>query len=267
MILRFSKYHGTGNDFIMVDNRSSVIRKSETSTELIARLCNRHLAIGADGLILINNSRSTDFEMVYFNSDGREGTMCGNGGRCAVAFADSLRLIKEKVTFSAVDGVHEAFILSKERDVIFVKLKMQDVNNIIKTGSDFIIDTGSPHLVRFLNNVDELDVIHEGRKIRNSSPFKEQGINVNFAEVLNDEIFVRTYERGVEDETLSCGTGSTATALAAYLSGFCKSNDRCKIRTNGGDLLVNFNKVSETSFNEIWLSGTAINAFKGEINI
>ncbi len=267
MILRFSKYHGTGNDFIMIDNRSSVIRKSETSTELIARLCHRHFGIGGDGLILINNSRSADFEMVYFNSDGREGTMCGNGGRCAVAFADRLGLIKENVLFSAVDGLHQAFIINKERDVTFVKLKMQDVKDIKKNSDDFIIDTGSPHLVRFMNDVEALDVFKEGRKIRYGSPFKEHGINVNFAEVLNDEIFVRTYERGVEDETLSCGTGSTATALAASLSGFCNTADICRIKTKGGDLLVNFNKVTETSFNEIWLSGPAINAFKGEVNI
>jgi len=267
MILRFSKYHGTGNDFIMIDNRSSVIRSSETSTDLIAHLCHRHFGIGADGLILVNNSRAADFEMVYYNSDGKEGTMCGNGGRCAVAFANYLGLIRERTTFSATDGFHEAFIINKERDITHVKLKMQDVKDIKIIDGDYIIDTGSPHLVRFLNKVEELDVYIEGRNIRYSNTFKEKGINVNFAEVLDDKIFVRTYERGVEEETLSCGTGSTATALATSLSGFCKTDGVCNIKTTGGELMVNFKKISETSFSEIWLNGHAVSVFKGEINI
>jgi diaminopimelate epimerase len=267
MILRFSKYHGTGNDFILIDNRSSVIRKSEKSTDLIAHLCHRRFGIGADGLILINNSHTADFEMKYFNSDGNEGSMCGNGGRCAVAFTNSLGIVNEKAVFIATDGLHEANITSLGREITYVKLRMQDVKDIKISQGDYILDTGSPHFVRFLKNVENFDVFNEGRKIRNNSIFKEVGTNVNFAEVLDDKIFVRTYERGVEDETLSCGTGATATAIAACLSGYNPIEGTCNLQTLGGELMVNYKKLSKTSFNDIWLNGPAVCVYKGEINI
>jgi diaminopimelate epimerase len=267
MILNFSKYHGTGNDFIMIDNRNSVIRNAELNADLIAQLCHRHFGISGDGLILINNSPTSDFEMVYFNSDGKQGSMCGNGGRCAVAFTDSLGLIKEKTIFTAIDGIHEATIIAKENGITRVKLKMQDVKNIERIDDAFIINTGSPHYISFMEDVEKLDVFNEGRKIRYNSTFMDHGINVDFAEVVNDTIFVRTYERGVEDETLSCGTGVTATALAACLSGFLSNDGYCQIRTLGGDLSVHYNRISDTSFSDIWLEGSAICVFKGEIKI
>lgn len=267
MIIRFSKYHGTGNDFIMIDNRSSVLRNSASTTELIAHLCHRRFGIGADGLILINGSNKADFEMIYYNSDGNEGSMCGNGGRCVVSFANSLGIIKDKTIFTAIDGMHEAEILKKEKDSYEISLKMKDVKGIEKHDDYYVLNTGSPHYVCFRNKVNEMDVFKEGRNIRYSRAFTEKGINVNFAEVAEDVIFVRTYERGVEDETLSCGTGSTATAIAASLSGFCDTESFCKIKTLGGNLTVKFRKISETEFHDVWLEGPAVCSFKGEITI
>jgi diaminopimelate epimerase len=267
MIIRFSKYHGAGNDFIMIDNRSSVLRNLENLSGLISRLCHRKFGVGADGLILLDTSHTSDFEMSFFNSDGKKGSMCGNGGRCSVAFAHSLGLIKDKTIFTAIDGLHEAVILSKDKDCTQVSLKMQDVDNIKKTDNYFILDTGSPHYVCFTKNINDLNVFEEGRKIRYSKLFEKDGINVNFAEVKNNRLFMRTYERGVEDETLSCGTGATATALAASVSKLCKDNGVCNITAPGGELTVRFTKISETSFTDIWLEGPAVCVFKGEINI
>ena len=267
MIIRFSKYHGAGNDFIMIDNRSSVLRNLENYSELISHLCHRRFGIGADGLVLIDSSHTSDFEMNFFNSDGKKGTMCGNGGRCSVAFAASLGLVNEKTVFTAIDGLHEALILSKEKDCTLISLKMQDVNNIVKTDNYFIINTGSPHYVCFTKNINEMNVFEEGRKIRYNETFKNEGINVNFAEVRNDKLFIRTYERGVEDETLSCGTGATATALAASISKLCNEEEICNLLALGGELTVRFTKTSETSFTNIWLEGPAICVYKGEINI
>ncbi|MGD0712391.1 MAG: diaminopimelate epimerase, partial [Bacteroidales bacterium] len=266
-IIRFSKYHGTGNDFILIDNRSLLFRNLNESVDLIERLCHRRFGIGGDGLILINSSNNTDFEMVYFNSDGKEGTMCGNGGRCSVAFAKSLGLIKDKTIFKAIDGNHEAIIISKEHDITNVKLKMQDVTAVQKTENYFIIDTGSPHYIRFEKNVTEMDILKTGRDIRYSKAFAEKGINVNFAEVFESHIFMRTYERGVEDETLSCGTGATATAIAACMSGQLNDKNICNIKTLGGNLTVHFNHINDSSYTDIWLEGPAICVYKGEINI
>jgi diaminopimelate epimerase len=193
--------------------------------------------------------------------------MCGNGGRCCVAFASSLGLIKEKTFFYAIDGKHEAIILNKDKDITRVSLKMQDVNNIKKHENYFVINTGSPHYVCFIKNVKQLNVFEKGRKIRYNKTFAKDGINVNFAELRNDKLFVRTYERGVEDETYSCGTGVTASALAASLSGLLKTKKNCRIDTLGGELKVSFNKISETAFTDIWLEGPAACVFKGEINL
>jgi diaminopimelate epimerase len=267
MIIRFSKYHGTGNDFILIDNRSLLFRNLNESVKLIERLCHRRFGIGADGLILINSSNVADFEMIYFNADGKEGSMCGNGGRCSVAFANSLGLIKDKTFFNAIDGKHEALIISKDHDNTNVKLRMRDVTDVQRIDDYFIIDTGSPHYIRFEKNVADLDVRKEGSKIRYSKLFVEKGINVNFAEAFGDHIFVRTYERGVEDETLSCGTGSTATALAAYVSGNIPDKNKCNIKTNGGNLTVHFNYINNSVFTDIWLEGPAVCVYKGEINI
>lgn len=256
MEISFYKYQGTGNDFIMIDNRIDPI---SLNTEQIAFLCHRRFGIGADGLILLESEPGFDFRMVYFNSDGNQSSMCGNGGRCITAFAKYLGLIFDRAKFSAIDGAHEAMV----DETGTVSLKMQDVKNM-EVGEDyFYLNTGSPHYVRFVENVEDYDVFAEGRKIRNSERFKEEGTNVNFLEKHNDELMVRTYERGVEDETLSCGTGVTAAALVAAVKGISNSKNNCLIKTRGGTLEVSFEKVLEQNFYNIWLKGPAVSVFKG----
>lgn len=266
MIIRFSKYQGTGNDFIMIDNRSSVLRNLENASSLIARLCHRKFGVGADGLILVNSSSTTDFEMTYYNADGKIGSMCGNGGRCCVAFANSLGLIKESAVFTAPDGLHEAIIVSKEKEQTLVKLKMNDVDGVIRKENYFILNTGSPHYVCYKKEVEKMNVFEEGRNIRYNKLFAKEGINVNFAEVKENGVFVRTYERGVEDETLSCGTGATAVAITASIANFCEPNF-CQIIAPGGKLEVSFKKQSERLFTDVWLQGPTSCVYRGEINI
>jgi len=262
LILRFYKYHGTGNDFILIDNRDD---QFVLGKELIERLCHRRFGIGADGLIMLNNVRGFDFGMRYFNSDGQESTMCGNGGRCVVAFADYLSLAPKKSRFLAADGEHSGSILSQEGDAYLVQLSMNDVNGYQNLGEDFIINTGSPHLVRFIINVDKIDVVKEGRALRYLADFQPEGINVNFVEDEGEQIFVRTYERGVEDETLSCGTGVTASSLAyAAVKGLDKGI--IPVRTNGGKLKLSF-KRNGRLFTEIYLEGPAVKVFEGTIFI
>ncbi len=260
MKIVFYKYQGTGNDFILLDNRQNVY--NEISTAQLKQLCDRHFGIGADGLMLLNSKEGYDFEMIYFNADGKQGTMCGNGGRCLVKFAAMLGIKKKEYSFLATDGVHEAEMdLDKE-----VSLKMKDVNSVEFTLNNFLLNTGSPHYVKYVKDVASVDVVAEGRKIRNSKKFAEKGVNVNFVETISDdEVFVRTYERGVEDETLSCGTGVTAAALIAAHNE--KGFNRVEVKTTGGNLNVEFEKMSETEFTNIWLSGPAEFVFSGEINL
>ena len=276
MKLKFQKYHGTGNDFILIDNRDGNIR---LSTEQVARLCDRHLGIGADGLILMNTKPGYDFGMTYFNADGNESTLCGNGGRCIVAFAHSLGLIKHRATFTAVDGEHTASILGRKDAETQVKLKMSDVSapsiehrasSIEYPASGIQINTGSPHLVIFKDKVRDLDVVIEGRKIHQDKRLAQDGTNVDFIQVHEDHLFVRTYERGVEDETLSCGTGVTAAALAyASLQSSVRSPQSpvtsYNIQTLGGNLTVSFHKHKGT-FTDIWLEGPAEFVYHGEIS-
>ncbi|WP_324719489.1 diaminopimelate epimerase [Salinimicrobium sp. HB62] len=260
MKLNFFKYQGTGNDFIMVDNRTSVLSKNDTN--LIRFLCDRRFGIGADGLILLENSpkEGEDFKMVYFNADGNESSMCGNGGRCLVAFAKHLGIISKEAAFGAIDGFHKAVI---EDDL--VGLKMTEVKNVSEVGNDYFLDTGSPHHVIFSDEVKNIDVQTEGSAIRNSPEYLAKGgTNVNFVSSLDTASFnVRTYERGVEAETLSCGTGVTASAIAAYHSGRTSSTT-VKLLTPGGDLTVSFKPTSE-GFEEIWLTGPAKQVFKGVV--
>lgn len=252
--MEFYKYQGTGNDFIMVDNRLLNFKKE---TGYIRQLCDRRFGIGADGLILLENDDATNFKMVYYNSDGNESTMCGNGGRCIVAFAHFLGLFDQKCTFTAIDGLHEA-----EKNGPLVKLKMIDVSSINKDGEDFVLNTGSPHYVRYVQNLKSLNVYEEGNKIRNSATYAKEGINVNFVEPLSkDALFVRTYERGVEDETLSCGTGVTASALSFMLQSELKS---LNIKVLGGELKV-YAEKNDNNFKNIWLEGPAQQVFKGTI--
>ena len=261
MTLHFYKYQGTGNDFILADNRKN--EYSGLTSYQVHDLCNRRFGIGADGLMLLNEKTGFDFEMKYFNADGKEGSMCGNGGRCMIKFAYHLGIHREVYRFLATDGVHEAEI---DTDGI-VSLKMKDVKAIRKFHNDFILDTGSPHYVKLVTNVLDLDVYKKGNEIRNSKEFLDEGINVNFVEQMSevDKIVVRTYERGVEDETHSCGTGVTAAALVCFHNenGF----NEVEVKTLGGTLSVEYDKIDDTHFENIWLCGPAERVFEGTIEV
>jgi diaminopimelate epimerase len=259
MTIQFDKYQGTGNDFILIDNLDG---KYSLTTEQVNKLCDRRFGIGADGLMLLNKKEGYDFEMKYYNSDGRESSMCGNGSRCIVKFAAKAGIRKSKYHFIAPDGEHEAEIDLNG----IVRVKMKDVNAIKVEPGFFLLDTGSPHYVKYVNDVKDQKVVTEGRAIRNKPEFKDEGVNVNFIEAIDDDtIYVRTYERGVEDETLSCGTGVTASALVAAHNdtGF----NQVEVKTPGGVLSVEFDKINENHFQNIWLSGPAELVFKGEITI
>ncbi len=260
MKINFFKYQGTGNDFIILDNRSGIY--SGLSTEQVQLLCDRRYGIGADGLMLLNNKDGYDFEMVYYNSDGSHSSMCGNGGRCMVKFASHMGIHKYSYRFMAIDGAHEAEIDTNGT----IRLKMNDVKDVEEFSSHAILNTGSPHFVKFASDVMNIDVVETGRDIRNSKAYAKEGINVNFVENTGeDSIFVRTYERGVEDETLSCGTGVTAAALVSAHNpvGF----NRVEVRTPGGNLSVEFTKVDEHNYENIWLYGPAELVFSGETEI
>lgn len=257
MNIHFYKYQGTGNDFVILDNRNGQNNNLPLST--IKRICDRRFGVGADGLMLLNTHSTFDFEMIYYNADGNEGSMCGNGGRCLVQFAKAMGIIKSNYTFLASDGLHEATFASNG----WVQLKMKDVNEVKHHNDTALLNTGSPHFIKFVRGVMELDVKQQGKDIRYSKAFKEKGVNVNFVEQMHDHLLVRTYERGVEDETLSCGTGVTASALvSAYNeSGF----NRVEVTTPGGRLAVEFDKNGEKSFTNIWLCGPATFVFEGNI--
>ena len=296
-MMEFFKYQGTGNDFVMIDNRDLQFPKDRA---LIKKLCDRRFGIGGDGLILLENAKETfssfrieekkvadpdssanevqsenseistptlkgaisefpDFKMVYYNSDGNESTMCGNGGRCIVAFAHFLDIFEDRTTFIAIDGLHEAEIRNG-----IVKLKMGDVNSIKNLDGNFELNTGSPHFVKFVDDVENYEVYTNGNEIRNSATYKTEGINVNFAEEISDgEIFVRTYERGVEDETYSCGTGVTASALVFMKD---KNQTSVNVKVLGGNLKVYADKDGD-SFKNIWLEGPAKQVFRGKIDL
>lgn len=260
MQISFEKYQGTGNDFILIDNRKKEI---QLSFKQIAFLCDRKFGIGADGLMLLELEPGVKFKMVYFNSDGNESSMCGNGGRCITAYAKKLGIITDSAKFIAIDGVHEATI----NDQNYVSLKMNDVKSVESGDGFFYLNTGSPHYVKIVEGVKDYNVFEEGKKIRNNERFAEEGTNVNFIEKTDDGVFVRTYERGVEGETLSCGTGVTASALVAAMNGLSNEKNSCKVSTLGGDLNVKFDKVLESNFYNIWLEGPAEFVFSGTIEL
>ncbi|MEO5892940.1 MAG: diaminopimelate epimerase [Ferruginibacter sp.] len=260
MKVEFFKYQGTGNDFVILDNRENTY--PGFTTKQVKHICDRHFGIGADGLMLLSKKQGYDFEMIYFNSDGNESSMCGNGGRCLVKFAYHQGILRSSYHFIAVDGEHMAEVNSDGT----VSLQMQNVNKVVYHTSYAVIDTGSPHFVKFAAEVAEIDVVSTGHDIRYSKEFAPGGINVNFVETVNeDSIFVRTYERGVEDETLSCGTGVTAAALlsAHNENGF----NTVKVKTPGGHLSVEFDKIDDQHFENIWLRGPAAFVFKGMLDV
>ncbi|WP_127845388.1 diaminopimelate epimerase [Psychroflexus aestuariivivens] len=260
MNLHFYKYQGTGNDFVIIDNRQNIFKKD---TKLINHICSRRFGVGADGLILLEDSKdeNLDFKMVYYNSDGRESTMCGNGGRCIVAFAKRLNIIENHVNFEAIDGLHQAEI---KEDL--VNLKMADVPLVNIGRNATFLDTGSPHHIEFVKNLNEFNVKEQGRRIRNLENYSAiGGANVNFVEISEDSLHVRTYERGVEDETWSCGTGVTAAAIAAKMSDRV-SDMPVKVITKGGQLNVNFELKPPNGCQNIWLKGPATFVFEGEIS-
>ena len=258
--MKFYKYQGTGNDFVMIDNRLENFPKN--NTKLIESLCDRRFGIGADGLILLENDNSTDFKMVYYNSDGNESSMCGNGGRCLVAFAKSLNVIDNKTTFIATDGLHNATI--DENGI--VSLQMKNVNDVKIEAEYVFLNTGSPHHVTLVNDLENYNVKENGATIRYSDLYGKVGSNVNFVNQISDNHFaLRTYERGVEDETLSCGTGATATAIAMNAIGKTNSNT-IDVNVEGGKLKVTFEK-SNKGFEKVFLIGPATFVFEGEIKI
>jgi diaminopimelate epimerase len=259
MKIAFSKYQGTGNDFVILDNRDSSY--SNLTKEQVAFICDRHFGIGADGLMMLQLKEGYDFEMIYFNADGGESSMCGNGGRCLVAFAKKLGVIKDTAHFIATDGPHEATI--DEHD--HVELKMKDVTSIERFADHSILNTGSPHYIKWVNKTEEVDVFHEGRSIRYHEKFGSAGVNVNFVSIQPKTIAVRTYERGVENETLSCGTGVTASAIAAFADATEPQN--INVKTPGGALSVKFKPTGNSKFEDIWLCGPATFVFNGSMTL
>ena len=260
MKIEFYKYQGTGNDFVILDNRENIY--DALTTKQVKHICDRRFGIGADGLMLLSKKEGYDFEMVYYNADGNESSMCGNGGRCLTKFAMHKGIHRSTYRFLAVDGDHEAEIDIND----IIRLKMKDVDKVDQHSSYTIINTGSPHFVKFASDVAHIDVVETGREIRYSKEFAKEGINVNFVESMDeDSIYVRTYERGVEDETFSCGTGVTASALlsAHNENGF----NRVEVKTPGGHLSVEFNKIDDDHFENIWLCGPAELVYTGTIEI
>lgn len=264
MKVHFYKYQATGNDFVLIDNRSG---RYSLSIDQIRALCDRKFGVGADGLMLIETHPSAQFRLQYYNSDGSQ-SLCGNGSRAAVRMAAFLGLINGQARFEAYDGLHDAEIQESGA----VRLKMNDVSDVRELGEDFFIHTGSPHYIRFVPDVKNYPVYETGKEIRYSAPFAPGGTNVNFVEIQGgNTIFVRTYERGVENETLSCGTGVTAAALAASLKGLMSP---VNVKTLGGDLKVEFKTRHSDlaagqagAFEAIYLIGPAKMVFEGDLEL
>ncbi|MFK8105248.1 MAG: diaminopimelate epimerase [Saprospiraceae bacterium] len=259
MKIPFYKYQGTGNDFVLINNwEQSHLSKKDTAQ--IRLICDRRFGIGADGLILLQAHPVYDFEMIYFNADGNESSMCGNGGRCIVAFAHHLGLIGEACRFLAIDGVHEALVKPASQ----IELKMSDVASI-EVGEDYyLMDTGSPHFVTFVEDIDDINVVEVGSAIRYSKRFREAGVNVNFVEKKANGVEVATYERGGKDETLSCGTSVTAAAITDYLEKPNPTRQRVAIKAKGGVLEVRLVPNEDQTIDNIWLCGKASLVFTGD---
>lgn len=260
MQIEFYKYQGTGNDFVMIDNRAGIFPKE--NTELVAHLCDRRFGVGADGLILLDTDADTDFRMVYYNSDGNLSSMCGNGGRCLVAFAKKLNIIQNETTFIASDGLHYATV-SEEN---IVSLQMIDVTEIKNTSEYSFLNTGSPHHVQLVADLENYNVKENGATIRYGDLYGKEGSNVNFVKKINENTFsLRTYERGVEGETLACGTGATAVAIAMNANGQTNFN-AINLNVEGGKLAVSFD-IENGKYTNVFLKGPAEFVYKGTIEI
>ena len=257
MLLNFSKYQGTGNNFVMVDNRTKTFPNG--NTDIISYLCDRNFGIGADGIILIENDNESDFRMIYYNPDGTE-TMCGNGGRCAVAFARDLGMIKDETTFNAFDGFHFASLNGEN-----ISLQMIDIDTIQNHEDYSFLNTGTPHHVELVDDLTDYPVFSRGKELRYDL-YGDKGSNINFVEQKNSDTFrVRTYEKGVENETLACGTGVTAVAIAMHHSGKTAA-DTIKLPVEGGTLKVSFD-FSDGKYSNVFLIGPAKFIFKGNIEL
>ena len=262
MQIDFFKYEGTGNDFVIIDNRHLEFQKNNKL--LIQNICDRKIGVGADGLILLENHQDADFNMIYYNSDGSESGFCGNGSRCITHLANLLSIIEDNAIFNAVDGIHESRIVNG-----MISVRMNDVlkSEVYRYKDNFnttFIDTGSPHLIRLCENIDSIKLVKEARAIKSKYSEYSEGININFCEINKSKIKLRTYERGVEDETLSCGTGAVATAIFLKDSSFI-NHDKIEILMKGGAINVEL-KSNETSYSNIWLSGEVNMVFKGVYN-
>ena len=254
MVIEFYKYQATGNDFIIIDDRENIFDVNDSS--LIKSLCERRLGIGADGLILLRDHLKYDFEMLYFNSDGAKSSLCGNGARCIVKFAFTLGIISEKTSFFAIDGEHQANLIEED-----VSIRFNDISKIEFDNDNMVIDSGSPHFIILNEKINDINIDYEARKIRNSKKYKSKGINVNFVAVDN-AISMRTYERGVEAETLSCGTGAVATAVGLHYSKNIEDNI-VQLNTKGGVLTVSFDEFNGC-YKNIWLTGEVNLIYIGE---
>jgi len=261
MDIHFYKYQGAGNDFILIDHRTGPLK--DISYDRVKQLCDRRFGIGGDGLMFLTGHPDYDFEMHYFNADGNPGSMCGNGGRCIVAFAKHLGIIDKETRFLAVDGPHYAKISENGE---WVDLQMIDIDAINQDGAAFVLDTGSPHYVLETQGLKELDVYQQGRAIRNSGSYREKGINVNFVENEGDHLFVRTFERGVEDETYACGTGVTAAALAMASQQQQTGHIETPVKVLGGDLKISFD-YDGSKFTNVFLCGPAKKVFEGAVSL
>lgn len=259
MQIAFSKYQGTGNDFVIIDGMSETIT---LSNHQVAKLCDRKFGIGADGLMILDPSETSDFNMIYYNSDGNLSTMCGNGGRCITSFAHEKGYIELTTTFDAVDGLHRANILENG----IVELEMINVDQVDAEGSVFVMNTGSPHYIKFHEDGNS-DIVEFGRDIRYSPRFREEGINVNLVNEIEGGIAIKTYERGVENETLSCGTGVTAAAIASTIKSNLRGEQTIAVKAQGGDLYVRLDRVDEKKFVNIWLCGPTEKVFEGTVEL
>jgi diaminopimelate epimerase len=260
MDIHFYKYQGAGNDFILIDHRMSPLK--DIDYDRVKLLCDRRFGIGADGLMFLTDHKDFDFEMHYFNADGRPGSMCGNGGRCIVAFARHLGAIGLETNFLAVDGPHYAKISESGN---WVDLQMIDVDTVNKDGESYVLNTGSPHYVTLKEDLENYDVYNNGKAIRNNDTYKKEGINVNFVEDKGDHLFVRTFERGVEDETYACGTGVTAVALSMAQHLGKTGHIETPVKVLGGNLNITFDYDGQ-QFTHVFLGGPAEKVFEGEVS-